>query len=308
MLSQAAITILGGKGGVGKTTLAAAYALGLARSGLRTLVVSTDPAHSLGDAFATPLGDSPQPIAEVERLWGVQPDPEATVQRRVRTILDDAQEALPREVMPAVRRQLHHAAAGPGMAESALTDRLIDLIERVPGDWDRLVVDSAPTGHLLRMLDLPSLLTPWVQGLARQRERAVSAERRASGPLTAGAGGAADATSADDPLLQRLHERRHRLSSAAGRLREDALVRLVLTPRRMVLAETERAAQHLREGGFHLGPVILNQIPPEGDSEVLTAVRERFADHGVVELAMAQAEPTGAQRLAALARELGVAQ
>ncbi|KIH98954.1 arsenic ABC transporter ATPase [Streptomonospora alba] len=289
------LVFFGGKGGVGKTTLAAATALALADRGLRTLVISTDPAHSLGDALETRLGDAPRRVAE--NLWAAEPDADAAVRRRVKQVTDDAYAALPREIMPAVQRHLDHAAAGPGMAESALNDLLVDTMERVPGEWDRLVVDSAPTGHLLKMLHMPALLTPWLQGLARQREKAVDADRFAAGMV----GGSAEPE--PDPLLEKLRARRQRLERAARRLREDAAVHLVLLPRRMVLAETDRAAEELAEAGFHLGPVVLNQVPESPDAAVVEAVRSRFGDRGIRCCRLRDEEPTGAERLRRIAPE-----
>nr|WP_275040592.1 ArsA family ATPase [Nocardiopsis alkaliphila] len=288
-LGDAAIVFFGGKGGVGKTTMAAAHALRFADQGLRTLLISTDPAHSLGDALAMPLGD--KPVQVTERLWAREPDADAALRRRVRRIGDDAAQALPREILPAVSRHLEHAAAGPGMAESALADLLMDTMEEVPEHWDRLVVDSAPTGHLLRLLHLPELLTPWVQGLARQRERAVDADRFAVGV----AGGSQE--SGDDPLLEKLHARRRKLERAATRLRQDAEVRLVLVPRRMVLAETDRAARELMEAGFRLGTVVVNQVPDDVDPGLLTQVHERFAEQGTIEEALTTKEPIGLDAL-----------
>ncbi|RNL86807.1 ArsA family ATPase [Halostreptopolyspora alba] len=290
------ITFFGGKGGVGKTTMAAASAIGLADAGWRTLVVSTDPAHSLGDAFGTELTDRPRELSE--NLWAAEPDAEAAVRRRVAQVTEDARSTLPREVMPAVQRHLAHAAATPGMAESALADLLMDAMERVPGEWDLLVVDSAPTGHLLRLINLPELLGPWVEGLVRQRERVASADS-----LVAGMVGSQERDSADDdPLLARLRERRGKLERAAERLRAEACVRLVLLPRRMVLAETERAADQLSEAGFRLGPVVLNQIPERPDPRVVEAVWRRFEPQGVLELPLAAEEPVGIERLRPLAR------
>ena len=286
---ETAIVFFGGKGGVGKTTMAAAHALRFADQGLRTLLISTDPAHSLGDALAMPLGD--KPLQVTERLWAREPDADAALRRRVRRIGDDAAQALPREILPAVSRHLEHAAAGPGMVESALADLLMDTMEEVPERWDRLVVDSAPTGHLLRLLHLPELLTPWVQGLARQRERAVDAERFAIGVV----GGSQE--NGDDPLLEKLHARRRKLERATTRLRQDAEVRLILVPRRMVLAETDRAARELMEAGFRLGTVVVNQVPDDVDPGVLAQVHERFAEQGTIEAALTTGEPIGLDAL-----------
>jgi arsenite/tail-anchored protein-transporting ATPase len=295
--ASAPITFVGGKGGVGKTTVAAAYALRLADAGFRTLLMSTDPAHSVGDVLQRSLGDQPQKV--VERLWAREPDAARAVRRRIAEVADDAHAVVPREIMPAVRRHLEHAAAGPGMVESALADQLVDAMDSVPASWDRLVVDSAPTGHLLRMMNLPELLTPWVHGLARQRERAVRADRFA----TAVAGSAVERS--DDPLLEKLHERRRRLEWATRRLRADCLVLLVVLPRRMVLAETGRAAQQLEGSEFRLGPVVINQISAGSDPDSLAAARRRFGGYGVHEIAHQSHEPIGLDALRAIAAQIG---
>lgn len=289
------IVLFGGKGGVGKTTLAAAHALNCADAGLRTLLMSTDPAHSLGDALGVRLGDRPVHIAP--GLWVREPDGPKAVRRRIRRIVDDAYDALPREIMPAVERHLKHAEAAPGMAESALTDLLVAAMEDVPQRWDRLVVDSAPTGHLLRMIELPALMAPWVLGLTEQRERALSAQttdRVDDEDITPSEAGA------DDPLLERLRTRRDRMERAARRLRTDAAVRLVLVPRRVVLAETVRTAGHLRESGFPLGGLVLNQVPSDAHPTILRAVRDAFPDLPVTDVALRNPEPTGLDALRGL--------
>ncbi|MBE2997662.1 ArsA family ATPase [Nocardiopsis sp. HNM0947] len=300
MLLSAPITFVGGKGGVGKTTLAAARGLTLAGQGRRTLVVSTDPAHSLGDALERDLGDEPVEVAP--NLWAAEPDADAAVRRRIAQVADDAQDAVPHEIMPAVHRHLKQAGSSPGMAESALADLLVDRMEEVGRRWDALVVDSAPTGHLLRLLNLPTLLTPWVLGLTRQRERAARAEAFADVVSDRGP------DMAEDPLLKRLNERRHRLEHAAVLLRRDSQVMLVTLARRMVLAETARAVEQLSEAGFVLAPVVVNQIPEPGAAgpdteEALRATRERFAGLGTVELGLRTNEPTGPEAL----REIGEA-
>jgi hypothetical protein len=93
-----------------------------------------------------PLGDEPCPVAP--GLWAAEVSGEAQAVRRVARIVDDAAESVPREVLPAVRAHLERAVASPGTVEAALLDRLADLVEQVPMEFDRLVVDSAPTGHM----------------------------------------------------------------------------------------------------------------------------------------------------------------
>lgn len=295
------IRFLGGKGGVGKTTLAAAVALLEAGRGHRTLVVSTDPAHSLGDVLGVDLGDDPRPVTD--GVWAAEISGEAQARRRVARILDDAADAVPREILPAVRAHLERAVDSPGTVESALLDRLTELVEQVPGDFDRLVVDSAPTGHMLRLLTLPELVTPWIEGLAQRRERARDGDRMFAGML----GRDVDEP---DPLLRRLHARRDRMARLHARLRADAVVHLVVVPERLVWAETLRALDTLDAAGLALGPAVVNRVVPDGEAglladhraaqrPVLTEVRARFAD--AVEVPLVAAGPSGPAELARLA-------
>lgn len=299
----------GGKGGVGKTTLAAAAALLDAGRGLRTLVVSTDPAHSLGDVLGTRLDDRPRALPC--GLWAAELSGEAQARRRIAQIEQDAADALPRAVLPAVRAQLAHSILSPGTVESALLDRLTELVEQVPQTWDRLVVDSAPTGHMLRLLSLPDLLRPWIEGLARQRDRARGVDRMTAGLL----GGSRDEP---DPLLERLHARRDRLQRLQVRLREDAVVHLVLVPERLVWAETARAADALAESGLRLGAPVVNRVVPTGESglladrraqqdAVLDEVQGRFGAAHLVEVPLLAGELTGAAELAGVAELLAQA-
>lgn len=300
-MSPAPLRFLGGKGGVGKTTLAAATALLESGRGLRTLVVSTDPAHSLGDVLAADLGDEPRQLPG--GLWAAELSGEIQARRRIEQVAQDAADAVPREVLPAVRQHLDRAADSPGTVESALLDRLTELIEQVPQRWDRLVVDSAPTGHMLRLLSLPDLLRPWIEGLARQRERASGADRMLAGML-----GRHD--DEPDPLLARLHQRSDRMQRLHRRLRSDAAVHLVLLPERLAWAETVRAADSLTAAGMRLGTPVLNRVVPPGESGLLAArrgqqdavlaqLRQRFGAE-TVEVPLLAGELAGAAELTEL--------
>ncbi|WP_300013133.1 TRC40/GET3/ArsA family transport-energizing ATPase [Pseudonocardia sp.] len=291
------LRFLGGKGGVGKTTLAAAIGLREARRGLRTLVVSTDPAHSLGDVLGTGLGEEPREV--VPGLWAAEISGRGQARRRVEQIVADAADAVPREVLPAVRAHLERAVDSPGTVEAALLDRLTELVERVPADFDRLVVDSAPTGHMLRLLTLPELVTPWIEGLAGQRRRSRDTDRMFAGMLGRG-------EETPDPLLARLHARRDRMAALHRRLRTDAEVNLVVVPERVVWAETVRALDVLGGAGIAAGAAVVNRVVPAGETgllgarrvaqtEVLDAVRARFG--ATVEVPLLPEGPTGPDAL-----------
>ncbi|WP_007025117.1 ArsA family ATPase [Saccharomonospora iraqiensis] len=301
------IRFFGGKGGVGKTTVAAAFALARARRGERTLVASTDPAHSLGDVLEVPLSERPTRVAG--HLWAVEVSGEAQARRRVAEVAEDARHVVPREVLPAVERHLARATDSPGTVESALLDRLTDLVGQVGTDWDTLVVDSAPTGHMVRLLGLPALLTPWIEGLTRQREKARDVEGLVAG-LSADTGAGGD--TGPDPLLSRLYRRRERVEWMAARLRERALVHLVVVPERLPLAETLRAADTLTDGGLRLGTVLINRVLDadttgpgsrrrDTQEAIRTELETRFPDPPPLPLPLLDHTPEGLPELAPLA-------
>lgn len=165
------LTIVGGKGGVGKTTVACALALAAAARH-RTLIVSTDPAPSLADALAQPIPDTETPVAGVERLVARQMDATAAF-GRLRDEYAERVDALFASLMGsgvnldrdhAIARDLL-ALAPPGVDEvyalTLLADALLD------GSHERIIVDPAPTGHLLRLLEMPQLALAWTHQLMR---------------------------------------------------------------------------------------------------------------------------------------------
>ncbi|MDQ3387261.1 MAG: ArsA family ATPase, partial [Actinomycetota bacterium] len=203
------LTFFGGKGGVGKTTLAVAFATLLAGRGDKTLLVSTDPAHSTSDILGAKLSGEPAQIDG--NLWAVEIDASADATAYVERIQKDAKGSVSPEVLPAVRQHLELAKSSPGTEESALFDRFVDLIALCPEEYDRIVFDTAPTGHTLRLLTLPALLTAWVEGMVRQREKVAGMERMLRNL-------AGKESSEDDPILNRLRERRNKFHHARHRL------------------------------------------------------------------------------------------
>ena len=279
------LVFFGGKGGVGKTTLAAAFAALLAGRGEKTLLVSTDPAHSTSDVLGARLSGEPAQIEE--NLFGVEIDAAGDAAAYIDRIKEDARESVSPEVLPAVRQHLDLAKSSPGVEESALFDRFVDLIALSPGEYDRIVFDTAPTGHTLRLLTLPALLTTWVEGMVRQREKVAGMERMLRNL-------AGEEGSDEDPTLKRLRERRDKFHHARHRLLEDAIFHLVLIPERLPIEETSRTFRTLTENGIKVGGLIVNRVLPnaaEGDfmrarleqqSEYLKEIKARFSDQRIV--------------------------
>ncbi|MFC5999576.1 ArsA family ATPase [Quadrisphaera sp. GCM10027208] len=268
-LTGVQVHLVGGKGGVGKTTVAAALARLLASHGHRTLLVSTDPAHSTSDLLGVHPRRDPVPAGP---RWSVlEIDAEQVAREHVARIAEDARDVVPAAVMPALRRHLDAALASPGTQESALLDRLSDvLLDAVTaGTWDRVVVDTAPTGHTLRLLTLPDLLSSWVDGLLRTRESFLRTDSLARALARE------DAEPAPDPVATRLRARRDRLTAVRDLLRRESAVHLVVVPERLAVLETARARDALRAGGLPLGLLVVNRVLPSGSADPFLAAQVR---------------------------------
>ncbi|QRP44050.1 ArsA family ATPase [Amycolatopsis sp. FDAARGOS 1241] len=291
------ILLFTGKGGVGKTTLAAATATALAGRGRKTLVVSTDPAHSLSDAFAAPLRSEPSEVdvpgdGSPAGLWAAQVDSRALADRtwhglrdQLRTVLTgaglDTLDAEELTVLPGVDELL---ALGE-------VRRLAGL-----GPWDTVVVDCGPTAETLRLLALPEAVAGYLSRAHGRRGRVASSVRRLGVHL--------------DALRELLTDP------------TVTTVRLVLTPERVVVAEARRTLTSLALRGIAVDGLIANRLMPAPGfwrGSAATWLRTRRAQQDAVladlagagfgpgELARVEhraAEPVGAAALAELAREL----
>ncbi|HUH08445.1 MAG TPA: ArsA family ATPase [Egibacteraceae bacterium] len=300
------LRFFGGKGGVGKTTVATAAAMMLANEGRRTLLVSTDPAHSTADLLGMPLGADAAAVQD--NLWALEIDPEAAAAAHLEQVRAVIAPTVEPDLLPAIDRQLGLAAGSPGTIESALFDRMVTAMQDPA--FDAVVFDTAPTGHTLRLLALPGLLAAWVEGLARQRERVMGMER-----MLRNMAGTADPGS--DTVLQRMHARRERFQAAGRALREDALFWLVVIPERLPIEETARAARTLEAAEIQIGGVIVNRVlPDEADGEFLAArrdaqraylaeIRQRFAGRSIVEVEQLPHDVTTPAQLAAISAQIG---
>ncbi|MXV63093.1 TRC40/GET3/ArsA family transport-energizing ATPase [Natronorubrum sp. JWXQ-INN-674] len=251
----------GGKGGVGKTTVSCAYGLKCAAAGHRTLVVSTDPAHSVTDVFDQPFDDAPQSVDGIERLDAMQIDPDEEVTRHLDEIRQDLSEQVSTSMVNEINRQLEMAHGTPGAYESALFDRFVDVMRNSEA-YDRVVFDTAPSGSTLRLLGLPDLLDGWIERLMYKRRSSIDLfEKAAIGnnePRRVMEG---------DPVLARLQERKEFFAFADDALHDDAAFFLVVNPDQLSLNETERSIEDLAEKEFPVRGLVANKLTPSPDPD-----------------------------------------
>lgn len=309
------LLFVGGKGGVGKTSLASAIALARARQGGRVLVVSTDPAHNLGHLWEREVGDEPVRLTTTAEgvLDGMEIDPERTIERHLAAVEQTMVRLLPERQHAQAREHLARARHAPGSHESAVLERIAEAAELGEREYDLVVFDTAPSGHTLRLLALPGQLAGWTETLLRNRDRS----ERFSAAMR-GLTGKADAVSSSEAelrrTLQRRRERFSRLQEAITDADSCAFV-VVFTAEALPVAETLEVVEALRAMHVHVAALIANRRSPSDAGELLRARREVEDRHlagvhsavpgtPVVEVPLIAGELTGAQALGRLAHLL----
>ncbi len=240
-----------GKGGVGKTSVAAATARRCAAAGARTLAVSTDPAHSLADVLCVPLGADAAPVGP--NLWARQITAQEELERNWAAVQDWAGDLLVERGVDRITAD--ELTVPPG------ADELFALLavkrHHEEGEFDVLVVDCAPTGETLRLLSFPDVARWWLEKVFPQQGRILDAARPfARVVLDVSLPG--EAVLAD---VQRLVENLIAMH-AILRDRERVSLRLVMNPDRMVVDEARRTFTYLNLYGFLTDAVVVNRVFP----------------------------------------------
>ena len=246
------VILFTGKGGVGKTTVAAASALRAADLGHRTLVMSTDAAHSLADAFDLPLGGDPRPLAP--NLWGQETDMARAIATYWGTIQAWLTTILTWRGMDEVVAQ--EMAILPGMEELANLLYILQYCET--GDYDAVIVDCAPTGETLRLLSFPEVLKWWMDKVFPLERKAARAVRPLVRGLMALPFPEDEVFQAVEALYQRLDKMRAIFTGS-----DQASVRLVVNPEKMVIKEAQRTFTYLHLYGYATDLIILNRLLPD---------------------------------------------
>ncbi|NJP36897.1 ArsA family ATPase [Alkalicoccus luteus] len=267
-LTDKEIVFVGGKGGVGKSTTASALALLSASEGQKTLLVSTDPAHNTGDIFDREIGGTPVKVAE--NLFALEIDPEKETERYIDSVRSNIRHTVHSGMMEEVNRQLDTAKASPGADEAAMFDKLISLILEERASYDRLVIDTAPTGHTIRLLSLPELMGVWIEGLLKKRKKTNENYSRLLH----------DGEPIEDPIYDVLLERQERFKKAREILLNPDTTGFVfvLNPERLPVLETKKALVLLEQYDLHVDTLVVNKVLPEAADGAFLAERRKHEE------------------------------
>ncbi len=232
-----------GKGGVGKTSMACATAVRHADAGQRTLIVTTDPASNLSDVFEQAIGHQITPIAGVPNLSAMEIDPDRATFEYKERALAPLRALFPAQMVQVVEEQM----SGPCTSEVAAFDRFTDFLD-LPSDgdssYDVIIFDTAPTGHTLRLIELPA---EWA--------RSIEESEQGSGQTCIGPAAA-------------IQESKHKYERAVARMRDPQQTRFVfvLQPEATSIKETQRATEELSKLGIHTHELIVNGVIPASEA------------------------------------------
>src|SRR5262245_5423105 len=253
------ILFFGGKGGVGKTTCASAMALAASREKKRVLLGSTDPAHSTSDIFERPFAREESEV--YPGLMGLELDGDFEAKRYVGKVKTQIAKLFSPAILKEAERQIELASSMPGVEEVALFDRMSDLIVDRLDAYDLIVFDTAPTGHTLRLLRMPELMSSWIEALSKRRRTLLTLNQNIDKVRLNPEQEDIDR----DPILTTLERRKEKLEQVRARLMQHNFTgfMLVLIPERLPIEESARAAQMLREFNVNVCGIVVNRVLPD---------------------------------------------
>jgi arsenite-transporting ATPase len=251
-----------GKGGVGKTSVAACTARRCAASGLRTLVISTDPAHSLSESLVAELGG--QPVQVADRLWGQEVKAQEEMERHWSGVQEWLGELLQERGVDRISAE--ELTVPPGMDE--LFSLLVLQAHNESGEWDAVVVDCAPTGETLRLLSFPDVARWWIDKVFPFERQILAAARPIARSLL-------DITLPGQEVfgdIERLSQNLIAMNEIL-RDRDRCSVRLVMNPDKMVIGEAMRTFTYLNLYGYLTDAVVVNRMFPADVGDYFAAWR-----------------------------------
>ena len=286
-IPAAPVMFFGGKGGVGKTTIANATALKLSAEA-STLVVSTDPAHNVGHLWDTKVGDSPTTVRS--NIDVLELDPARATDMHLKQAGNTMRRMMPEHLHKEVSKHLNLAKHSPGTHEAALLERIAMLLEDYGDKYDHIIFDTAPSGHTSRLMALPELMSAWTDGLLERRAKSEKFSEIVRGMSPTGKDNTV--TTAIDPVDRRNQElrslllkRRQRFERLRTVLTDSSACQfiIVLTAEKLPVLETDEFHAELTANGVHVGALVVNRRSPADQGEFL-ASRRRYEDEALTDL------------------------
>ncbi len=247
------IMFIGGKGGVGKSTTASAVAHLLSEESKKVLLVSTDPAHNIGDIFHVKPKDKVLSINAYLHLLEINPQSES--KRYIEEVKTNLKGLVKATMVEEVHRQIDLASASPGADEAALFDKITSLVLEEYDSFDHIIFDTAPTGHTIRLLTLPELMNVWISGLLEKRKKV---QQNYTQLLN-------DGEPVEDPIFEKLQARKQKFLKVRDILldQKKTSYAFVLNAERLPILETKKAIDILEKQNMNVSTVYVNKVIPD---------------------------------------------
>ncbi|HHT41234.1 MAG TPA: ArsA family ATPase [Actinomyces sp.] len=271
------VVFVGGKGGVGKTSVSSALAYGRMLEGKRVLLVSTDPAHNLGHLWDAKLGDGVTRLAQADGdttnrrqanadrgdgglIDGVEIDPHDVVDQHFNAVYKQMLRMLPERLHGPAKKHLDSARKAPGSYEAAILERIAENVQLGLAEYDVVIFDTAPTGHTLHLLTLPDQLFTWTEQLLKSRQRSTQYTGVLGSIVT---GKNVEDTSDHDAQLRRtLIRRQEKLGALRDAMESDAGFIVVTLAEPMPVAESLDLLDQLADLKMRVASVVVNRRSP----------------------------------------------
>ena len=307
---ETTFVFIGGKGGVGKTSISAATAIWLAKQGKKTLIVSTDPAHSLSDSFETSIGHAPTLI--MNKLYAVQIDPEIAMEQQQAELESKKTSATgdQMEGLDLLGDQLDLASSAPGADEAVAFEVFLQVM--TTNEYDVVVFDTAPTGHTLRFLSFPDLMDSWVGKMIKVKTKLGSFASSFKNLIPfMGDDNDPQSTAELEETKRKIDEAKKIMSNP-----ERTSFKMVVIPEEMSIYESDRAMESLAKNQMTVDGVVVNQIMPDIDDcefckarhslqqKRMALIRQKFSHQTIAEIPLFKEEVKGIAKLEEVAEIL----
>ncbi len=291
---------IGGKGGVGKTTMSSATALWCAHMGKKTLIISTDPAHSLADSFDRTLKHVPTPITQ--NLEGLEIDPDIAMEEYKQKM---QQQQKMNDVMGMFQDQMDLMSSSPGIDEVAAFDKFMQYM--TTDEYDVVIFDTAPTGHTLRLLSFPEMMDSWMGKMIKTKKQLGSMAKKLKGIIPF----MGQDENEEEQSIEELNRTKEQIKKARDVLSDPKRTsfKTVLIPEEMSIYESSRAIESLHKCNMTTDGIIVNKIQPQVETcefcksrrsqqeKRIKTIKEKFGDQVIAEVPLQAHEVRGIDEL-----------